>query len=423
MRTLLFLSITLLSFSARSAVNFNDFFFNRTLRIDYIHTGAYHEDSYSIDELRSEPHWGGSKVNLIDTMNYGIYIFKVFDIESNVLIYSRGYCTLFSEWQTTDEAKITRKSFSETIVMPSPKKDVRVEFYSREKGILQKKFEYIVNAKSYFISPELRMPYPVFDAYISGDPATKVDIVLLPEGYTEIEMGRFISDCQRFAESLFTFSPFSENKDKFNIRAVMAPSAESGSDIPGDSIWRRTIMNSNYYTFDSERYIMTSDNKHVRDLAANTPYDQIYILANSSKYGGGAIFNHYSMTAAAHEKSAKIFIHELGHGFAGLGDEYYTSSTSYNEFYPLDVEPWDPNLTTLVDFSKKWPDLLDKRTPVPTPDDDKYRDKPGVFEGGGYVAKGVYRPSYDCLMMSFKVDKFCPVCNRSIRKMIDFYTK
>ena len=129
------------------------------------------------------------------------------------------------------------------------------------------------------------------------------------------------------------------------------------------------------------------------------------------------------MTAAAHEKSAKIFIHELGHGFAGLGDEYYTSSTSYNEFYPLDVEPWDPNLTTLVDFSKKWPDLLDKRTPVPTPDDEKYRDKPGVFEGGGYVAKGVYRPSYDCLMMSFKVDKFCPVCNRSIRKMIDFYTK
>ena len=425
MRQLLILFIAIYSFTAEASVNFNDYFYNRTLRIDYFHTGAYHEDSYSIDELRSEPFWGGSQVYLIDTMNYGTYLVKVISVPENILIYSRGYCTLFSEWQTTDEAKLTRKSFSETVVIPYPKKDVRVEFYTRDtKGIFQKKFEYLVKSGSYFISFEKQMPYPVFDAHISGDPSAKVDIVLLPEGYTELEMGQFITDCQRFAEQLFSFHPYSEYKDKFNIRAVLAPSPESGTDIPGDSIWRRTLMNSNFYTFDSERYLMTTDTKHVRDLAANAPYDQIYILANSPKYGGGAIFNDYSISVNSNAMAAKIFIHEFGHGFAGLGDEYYTpGSTSYNDFYPLNIEPWEPNLTTMVDFDRKWKDLLDKKTPVPTPDEQKYYDKPGVFEGGGYVTKGVFRSAHDCLMITFKGDKFCPACERGIRKMIDFYTK
>jgi hypothetical protein len=424
MRQIFLLLIALFSFSAHASIQFDDYFFNRTLRIDYIHTGAYHEDSYSIDELRSEPFWGGSRVNLIDTMGFGNYLVKVFSVPENTLIYSRGYSTLFDEWQTTDEGKITRKSFSETLTIPYPKKDVRIEFYTRDnKGILQKKFEYLVKAGSYFISPEKHMPYPVFDVYISGDPSTKVDIVLLPEGYTEMEMELFRSDCKRFATELFSFIPYSEYKDKFNIRAVMAPSPESGTDIPADSIWRRTLMNSNFYTFDSERYLMTSDNKHVRDLAANTPYDQIYILANSPKYGGGAIFNHYSVSVNSNAMAAKIFIHEFGHGFAGLGDEYYTSSTSYNEFYPLDVEPWEPNLTTLVDFGKKWKNLMDKKTPIPTPDEIQYYGKTGVFEGGGYVNKGMYRPAHDCLMNSFKGDKFCPVCERGIRRMIHFYSK
>jgi hypothetical protein len=425
MRQLFIFIIALFSLTAKASIKFGDYFYNRTLRIDYFHTGAYHEDSYSIDELRSEPFWGGSHVNLVDTMNYGTYLVKVFSMPGNTLIYSRGYCTLFAEWQTTAEAKTTRKSFSETVVIPYPKKEVRVEFYTRDdKGTFQKKFEYPVKVQSCFISPEKRMPYPVFDAYISGDPSTNVDIVILPEGYTELEMGSFIDDCKRFASELFSFLPYSENKDKFNIRAVLAPSPESGTDIPADSTWRRTLMNSNFYTFDSERYLMTTDNKHVRDLAANAPYDQIYILANSSKYGGGSIFNDYSVSVNSNAKAAKIFIHEFGHGFAGLGDEYYTpGSTSYNDFYPLDVEPWEPNLTTLVDFSKKWKDLLDKKTPVPTPDDPKLYGKPGVFEGGGYVTKGVYRPAHDCLMNTFKGDIFCPACERGILKMIDFYTK
>ena len=416
----LFLIATTLIVNAQ----FEKCFHDKTLRIDYYHSGNNETEFYTFSQLLEEPYWGGSKVNLVDTFNYGKYYFKVFDIKTDSLLYSRGYSTLFGEWQTTDEAKTTSRSLMETVVMPFPKDDVRIEFYSRnKKGIFEKKFEYNVDVDSYFIKPERNLEYPAFDVHISGDPAKKVDIVILPEGYSKNELGLFINDCQKFANLLFSFSPYSENKDKFNIRAVLAASEESGNDIPGDSIWKKTLMNTGFYTFDSERYCMTMDNKSVRDLAANAPYDQIYILVNNEKYGGGAIYNYYSVSVNSNILASKIFVHEFGHGFAGLGDEYYNSPTSYNDFYPLDVEPWEPNITTLVNFDSKWKHLLKKKTPIPTPPKKKYLDKPGVFEGGGYVAKGVYRPAYDCLMKSFKGDKFCETCIEAIQKMIDFYSK
>ncbi len=417
---LLFLIVSTLIVNAQ----FEKYFHNKTLRIDYYHSGNNETEFYTFSQLLEEPYWGGSKVNLVDTFNYGKYYFKVFDIKTDSLLYSRGYSTLFGEWQTTDEAKTTSRSLMETVVMPFPKDDVRVEFYSRnKKGIFEKKFEYNVDVDSYFIKPERNLEYPAFDVHISGDPAKKIDIVILPEGYSKNELGLFINDCQKFANLLFSFSPYTENKDKFNIRAVLAASEESGNDIPGDSVWKKTLMNTRFYTFDSERYCMTMDNKSVRDLAANAPYDQIYILVNNEKYGGGAIYNYYSVSVNSNILASKIFVHEFGHGFAGLGDEYYNSPTSYNDFYPLDVEPWEPNITTLVNFDSKWKHLLKKKTPIPTPPKKKYLDKPGVFEGGGYVAKGVYRPAYDCLMKSFKGNKFCEACTEAIQKMIDFYSK
>ncbi len=417
---LLFLIVSTLIVNAQ----FEKYFHDKTLRIDYYHSGNNETEFYTFSQLLEEPYWGGSKINLVDTFNYGKYYFKVFDIKADSLLYSRGYSTLFGEWQTTDEAKTTSRSLMETVVMPFPKDDVRVEFYSRnKKGIFKKKFEYNVDVDSYFIKPERNLEYPAFDVHISGDPAKKIDIVILPEGYSKNELGLFINDCQKFANLLFSFSPYTENKDKFNIRAVLAASEESGNDIPGDSVWKKTLMNTGFYTFDSERYCMTMDNKSVRDLAANAPYDQIYILVNNEKYGGGAIYNYYSVSVNSNILASKIFVHEFGHGFAGLGDEYYNSPTSYNDFYPLDVEPWEPNITTLVNFDSKWKHLLKKKTPIPTPPKKKYLDKPGVFEGGGYVAKGVYRPAYDCLMKSFKGNKFCEACTEAIQKMIDFYSK
>ncbi len=420
-RFVLFICSLFFAGMAMADVPFDKYFTDQSMRLDYVHAGNHDNESFYFDELLVEPYWGGSKTNLIDTLRYGKYFFEVRDAASDSVLYSRGYSTLFAEWQTVAESKQTQKAFPESVIFPRPKNDVRVVIYSRDKkGRFEQQFEYTVDAGSYFISPERRLQYSSFDVHLGGDPAKCVDIVILPEGYTEEEMGMFISDCREFSEHLFSFEPYSDKRDKFNIRGVLAPSPESGTDIPADSVWKKTLLNTHFYTFDSERYLMTRDFQRVRDLAANAPYDQIYILVNSPKYGGGAIYNFYSVSVNSNRQAAKIFIHEFGHGFAGLGDEYYMDDVSYNDFYPVDVEPWEPNLTTLVDFGSKWEDMLGKHTPVPTPPKKKYKDEVGVFEGGGYAAKGVYRPMYDCLMNTFRGDEFCPVCKRSIRQMIDF---
>jgi len=419
-----FLPILLILFCFETYASFDEWFTNKTLRIDYFHTGNSETEIYSIDQAKAEPFWGGSQTALIDTLNYGEFYFKVFDIQTNTLIYSRGYCSLFAEWQFTEEAKTTSRTFTETVVMPFPKKDVRIEFMSRnKKGTFDKMFEYKVEVKNYFITTERQMVFPVYDALLSGDPAIKIDIVILPEGYSAAEMEKFKTDCDEFAAELFNFEPYTQNRDKFNIHAVLAPSAESGSDIPGKNTWRNTVVNSSFYTFDSERYLMTNDHRSVRNLAANAPYDQIYILVNSTKYGGGAIYNFYSTSVNSNKSSAKIFVHEFGHGFAALGDEYDDGSTSFNDMYPLDVEPWEPNITTLVNFGSKWKSMLPANTPIPTPLENRGDLQLGVYEGAGYVAKGIYRPVPDCLMRSFKGDRFCPVCSVAIQNMIDFYTK
>ncbi len=407
-----------------SQINFDEYFLNKTLRLDYYHTGNKENDSYSFDELIEEPYWGGSKVNLIDTLNYGRYEFIVHDMESGKVIYSKGYSTLFNEWQTTEEAKYTTRTFSETVTFPYPKNPVKVEFYSRNRlNEPVKKFEYQVDPENYFIKTEKLEKFDTVNVVVSGDPSVNVDIVIIPDGYTKEEMEKFKSDCKRFSGYLFNCSPFKENKDKFNIRGILAPSKDSGTDIPADDVWKNTVVNTTFYTFDLERYLMTTDNKTLRNIASNVPYDQIYILVNSDKYGGGSIYNFYSVCTSDNKFGEFTFTHEFGHGFASLADEYYTSDVAYQDFYPLDVEPLDPNITTLVNFESKWKDLVEKGTPIPTPATSEYENKVGAFEGGGYVEKGVYRPMQDCTMKSIVVDKFCPVCKRAIQNMIDLNTK
>jgi hypothetical protein len=410
--------------SSNAIAEFNDFFLEKTLRIDYFHAGNHEFEEYYLDQVKIEPFWGGSHINLIDTFYYGQNYVKVSDPSSGILIYSRGYSTLFSEWQTTEESKNIRRALTETVVVPLPKNAADIRIYSRNiKGELEERFFYSFHPDNYFISTERRLEYPVFDVLVSGEPQNKVDIVILPEGYNEAELGVFIKDCNEFSDVLFSIEPYSKYKDKFNIRGILAASANSGSDIPADSTWIKTLLNTSFYTFDSERYCMTFDNKSVRDLAANAPYDQIYILVNTKKYGGGAIYNYYSVSVNSNLHAAKIFVHEFGHGFAGLGDEYYTSEVAYSEFYSAEVEPWEPNLTTLVNFEAKWRQYLIKNLPVPTPPENRYLSKIGVFEGGGYASKGIYRPAYDCLMNSFKGNEFCAVCKDAIEEMILFYSK
>jgi hypothetical protein len=402
---------------------FDDYFVEKTLRLDFYQTGDRNTELISFDKLIEEPFWSGSKVSLIDKFGYGNYMLKVFDEDSRSLIFSKGFSTLYQEWQTTEEAKHIQRSMSGSVVFPFPKNKVIVEILKRDKrNNFEKKFEYQVDPKSYFIIKEKVKPYPDFKVHYSGEPAKKLDIVLLPEGYSENEMGKFKDDCKRFAGYLFEYSPFKENSDKINIWGVEAPSPESGTDIPGKNVWVRTLLNSHFYTFDSERYLMTTDYHAIRDLAANAPNDQIFILVNTSKYGGGGIYNYYNVTSVDHQSSKQVFVHEFGHGLAGLADEYGTDPT-YQDFYPTDVEPWEPNITTLVNFDSKWKRDVDKDTPVPTPDEEKYRNSIGAFEGAGYVPKGVYRSTHNSIMRAFTSNEFNKVCKDVLQKIIFSYTE
>jgi len=403
---------------------FSKYFEGKSLRVDYFHCGNAATENYFFDELIQEPYWAGSEIKLLDATGYGTHLLEVRSADTNELIYSKGYCTLFDEWQTTGEAQKTDCCYPESVIMPFPKDKVIVSISSRDKkGIWVKKFEYKVDPKSYFIKKE-REKLPVFDVVNSGNPNKKVDIVLLPEGYTEKQKDLFMDDCRKFAEEFFKYSPYSENKDKFNIRGVWAASKDEGPDVPGANIWNKTRLNGSYYTFDSERYLMIKDFQGVRDVAGNAPYDYIYILANTDKYGGGAIFNFYGISAAHHDsETGKIYIHEFGHLFAGLGDEY-VGGVEYSDFYPAGVEPWEPNLTTLIDFDKKWKNMLPEGATIPTPEKERKPEKLGVYEGGGYVSKGVYRPWINCLMNNLHtIDIFCPVCSKAIQDMIDMNTK
>lgn len=423
MKYTLFIAIFLFT-AFGSKAQFSKYFENKSLRLDYYHCGNATTEKYYFDELIREPYWAGSETDLIDNLGYGSHFVEVRTLDSNELIYSRGYSTLFDEWQTTDEAKTTECCYPESVILPFPKDKVNVSILCRDKkGELSKKFEYTVDPTSYFIKNE-QEKLPVFDVVRSGKTNTKVDIVLLPEGYTESQLELFKDDCRKFAEEFFQYAPYSQNKDKFNIRGVWAPSQEEGPDIPGANTWNRTRLNGSYYTFDSERYLMIKDFQGIRDVAGNAPYDYIYILANTSKYGGGAVYNFYGISAAHHpDETGKIYIHEFGHLFAGLGDEY-VGGVEYSDFYSTNVEPWEPNLTTLVDFGKKWKSLMPAGVSIPTENKPDNQKKLGVYEGGGYVSKGVYRPWINCLMNNLHtIDVFCLVCTKAIQEKIDFDSK
>lgn len=423
MKNLLTILLSLVSVAVFA--QFDKYFENRTMRVDYYHAGDSKNDYYYIDEVIAEPYWGGSLVNLIDDTNFGKYLVKVLDKASGTLIYSRSYSTLFGEWQTVDEARTVQKSFSESVVFPYPKAAVTVVFCTKafETGKYVEKYRYDINPDDVcLIKHDNRHKYPVYDVLKGGDANRKVDIVIVPDGYTAAQMSQFKKDCEKFKNEFFKYEPYTSHKDDFNIHAVLAPSQESGVDEPCKGIWKNTIVSCSYWSLGSERYLMTTDNKTLRDVAANAPYDQIYILVNSTKYGGGGIFNWYCTGVNSNKMAGKIIVHEFGHGFAGLGDEYVGGS-EYNDFYNLKLEPADPNVTTLVDFGSKWKDMVEQGTPVPTPATSEYNDKVGVYEGAGYLRKGLYRPMQDCLMNHFGCDAFCPVCQRAIVKMIEFYCK
>lgn len=411
------LAIVFSMFLKAQNIDYDQYFRNYSLRMDFYQCGNADTSHYAFERFNIENYFGGSKVNLIDPFNYGDSRVKVIDAQTNTLIYSRGYNTLFREWQTTNEATLMERCYEESVSVPAPQNDAYIIIEKRNhNGEFEEVFSKLYERYEIYNSYEQRYVFPVYDVMVNGTPESKVDIVILPEGYTAEEMSLFQQHCHDLTNGFMQFEPFASHINDFNIRAVLAPSEESGIDIPSYHTWVRTILNAQLQTFYIDRYCTTRDYFSVKDVAANAPYDQIVILVNDGSYSGAGFYNFYSMITTWNLSTPYVFVHEFGHAFAGLGDEYAEAGSPLAALYNLNVEPWEPNLTTLVDFDSKWADLVAPNTPIPTPDDEQYDNIVGAFEGAGYLTTGIYRPQTRCMMRDFA--PFCAVCSRAIEDMI-----
>lgn len=425
---LLVAGIILTSFSLwkEQKKQFETFFENKSLRIDYLLTGDALSEEFVLKELKKQDIWAGPmRLPNGYELDYGTYRVMVYDKNTNQLIYKQGFCSLFNEYQTTEKAKSVKESYYHVNLIPFPKNIVTFTLEKRiwETGNFETIHSLDIDPSNYFIIDEKPTPHNYTQIHGNNDVHHKIDVAFLAEGYTEKEMKKFRSDVKRIWNYMVSIPPFDMYKDKFNVYAVESPSLESGTDSPGQHIYKNTALNSTFYTFDTDRYLTTNDLKAVHDAAAVVPYDQIFILINSAEYGGGGFYNYYSSTTVDHDYSLKVAIHEFGHGFAGLADEYYASDVAYEGFYNLEVEPWEPNITTMVDFESKWKHMVSEDVEIPTERTYALKDSVGVYEGGGYAAKGIYSPYQNCRMKSNVPKGFCPVCSEGIKKVIEYYTK
>ena len=400
--------------------DFETYFDNKTLRIDYLHSGTLTDETIEFKNYWEKDEWQGSKNKLIDNSHFGSTLFSVYDSATNNLIFSKSYCTLFDEYRATEKGRQTRGDFEECVNMPKPKKTVQIMIETTSRR-LEKKTVFA----SYF-NPEttkfsaMTKDYEVLDLHTGGKTEECFNILIVPDGYAKDDIEKLKHDTQRAANYILGCSPFDSLSKHINIRAVAGISAEKGITDPNAGIFKNTLLSSSFNVIDVDRYLMCEKVWKLHEVADDAPYDAILILANTAKYGGGGIYNFYATVYSdGDEKTlAYVTVHELGHSIAGLADEYYSSEVSVQDFFPLDVEPVEPNLTTLVDFDKKWKSMLAEETPIPTPSEETYKGVLGLFEGGGYCAKGVYRPWLNCTMKDKIYNNFCPVCKKIIENTI-----
>jgi hypothetical protein len=408
---------------------YDDWFTDAALRVDLVHAGTRGAESFAVEELVAEPIWPGTRVHLVDPTGFGQYRFRVFDQATGREIFSQGYCSLFGEWLTTEAAAHgERRAMPEPLRMPFPKRPVHlaIEVRDNAKGGFVELQRLAVDVLAYDVRRSRRVDFPVSSLHRGdADPKTTVDIVIIPDGYTAGELDKMRADARRFADVLLGHAPFAAHEDELAIRLVEAVSRDSGASEPGKGVFNDTAVRTAFDTFDAERYLTTYDMKTLRETASLAPYDTIVVMVNAGRYGGGGIFGAYAIFSADSEYADYVLVHEFGHGFGALGDEYFNSSTGIDEdaMYEKGVEPWEPNLTVQTSREKvKWRALIAKETPVPTPDAPEYDGVVGVFEGAGYKAKGLFRPTRDSKMHHKGLLPFGPVNEAAIVRMIHYFT-
>ena len=425
---------------------FENDFQDSTLRLDYVLAGNAKQQHIYYCKASKSARWAGRKARLAEIPLRGNGQIMISDHETGRLLYVHTFSTLFQEWQAEEEATRVDRAFQTSFNVPMPKRpvDVKVtltDFHAQVKGLLQ----HTIDPADILIR-RIDEPQETFRYVWTGktlpngqpDITSCIDLAIIAEGYSHEEMEKFYTDSRRVVDALFAHEPFTSMKSRFNIVAVATESPKSGPSIPHVGLWRQTPAGVHYDTFYSNRYLMTSEMHRIYDLLSGIPFEHIIVLVNSSTYGGGGIYNQLTVTTSDHPTFRPVLVHEFGHAYGGLGDEYFYDD-AYESMYPADTEPWEPNLTTLVDFQSKWADMVPEGTPIPTPrpkPSEKKRGKKltereqlniltqqvGVFEGGGYQSKGVFRPAQECRMKVNEVENFCPVCSRALVRITDFYT-
>ncbi len=485
---IIFIALTLPALGAAQVQPpFDEYFLDKALRIDLYQAGDASDETVTVHQIYEEGTWPESVSGLLPPFEYGRYVLKLYDVASNRLLFARGFDTMFAEYKTTTPALAgTGRVFQRSVRVPLPKRPVLFVVEKRDKRhLLHPLFNQVIDPSDYHIIREKPASGDwLYEAQVTGDPHDKVDFVFVAEGYTAEDKDKFKADVDRMAAFLFTVEPYKSLKERFNIRAVFRPSPERGMDEPRQRIYKKTVLNASFNAFDLDRYMLIEDDHRMHEIAGQVPYDAIIVLVNSKRYGGGSICLDYCVTTVDHPRSPEVFVHELGHSFAYLADEYYQSEVSYNDFYPKGIEPLEPNITALLDPANvKWKDLLAPGIGVPTeygkdkmealqaerravreaqaketeeakqrgaPEKELKRivekvkvddaalaakmeavrkeyatlnDKVGVFEGAGYASKGLYRSQVYCIMIGNPKNEFCRVCQRAIGRMIEFYSR
>ena len=422
MRRFLTFIVALIATTTLSAQQFDAHFKDATLRLDYTFMGNATEQYIALSDISATENWWGRRINLNSVPLKGNGDLTLTDKESGEVIYKTSFSSLFQEWITTPEAANITRSFEFTLLIPEPKRPVVATLVLRDNTAKESAHYFTLDPADVLIrdcSKQPALPYTYI--HKGGDSKEAIDVVILAEGYTTEEMELFMEDAKITASEILSYEPFKSHSDKFNFIAVASPSADSNVSVPQEEAWRNTAVGSNFMTFYMERYLTSGNVYAMYDLATNIPCEHFVILANTDTYGGGGIYNSYTLTTAHHPSFRPVVVHEFGHSFAGLGDEYfYLSADNNDEMHSLKHEPWEPNITTLVDFESKWADMVAEGVEIPTQVTAE-RSKNyvvGVYEGGGYRAKGIYRPTDVCRMRNNTAEQFCPVCQRAIERVI-----
>ena len=404
---------------------------DKTLRVDYIFSGTDKSQEISLDEMSCFDGWAGRRVNLDEVAVRGNGQISMRDVQTGRVLYRQSFSTLFQEWQTTEEATRLRRSFENVFLLPMPENQVivSIELYDFRGGI-SASMSHVVDPSDILIRKIDPVPAPHRYLHKGGSIEDCIDVAIVAEGYTAEDAGLFYADAEKAMNAILAHEPFGQYKGSFNFVAVALPSQDSGVSVPGEGSWKKTALGSHFNTFYMDRYLTTLRLRQMHDALCGIPYEHIVILANTDTYGGGGIYNSYTLTTAHHPSFEPVVVHEFGHSFGGLADEYYYDDQFVEYYYP-DCEPWEQNITTLYDFDSKWNDMLPRTIAIPTPlsedpiwsEDGNGKDSViGVYEGAGYQSKGVYRPYPDCRMKTNSPKAFCPVCQRAISRIIEFYT-